>query len=293
MKIGSYSRYVMIEQSVQAQVRALQADPETRRQRWGAVEYVKDCLGRRVDAALDECGITPELRARLDDGDETAVCQLLEAAQQDLKLPDVRVRQLRNMAQLMPEGMVTVLRDYLLDKSMTAFGESLGVSTATWRRFANCSGYTSAGTAARIADALELSASERQAFLKLVVRDQFEVVEAFKKKLRSYIKARGMKLSAFCNQAQIGKKAWEPFQKNSQNAVTSQDTLLKLAIGLALPEEKAKDFLALVNSRFVMLRDLVVLACIRCNIYEIGQLRDILDRYANEDSPEPRFRNLY
>jgi len=292
MQIGTYHAYAAIEEQIMNEVRRLRKDPEMRRIRWGAVEYVRTQLSKTVAEQLCTAGISPELEEaylRKEAGSEEKVAEAIRK----LKIPQIRQDQFLMAAILNRKDALQILKTYLVDKAMTAFGEGLGVSSATWSRFANCSGYTSTDTAEKIAAALELKPKERLEFLALVIREWFTVNDDIKKELRTQVKARGMKLSQFCNLSLIGKKAWEPFRKNSTDAHTSQGTLLKMVIGLRHSQKEAESFLGTVNSRFVMLRDLVVLACLRCRVYEIGKIRNILEHYATEGTQEPRFKNLY
>ena len=76
---------------------------------------------------------------------------------------------------------------------------------------------------------------------------------------------------------------------------TTQGTMLKLAVAFQFDPMRAEEFLALLDSGFYDLRDMLFCSCLYLKIYEPAQVHALLQPYAyNSAAPStPRFDNPY
>lgn len=107
-------------------------------------------------------------------------------------------------------------------------------------------------------------------------------------------KSGGLNEAAFYKYARIEKNTWSNIRLG--NTTPQKETMLKLVIALRLNEQEAVALLAKASYGFndTDLRDMVILACIDTNCYEIETVYEILEEYA-DDGPGRlrRFRNIY
>jgi hypothetical protein len=110
-----------------------------------------------------------------------------------------------------------------------------------------------------------------------------------------YIKKNGKPdFAKFYKYACINPDVWSTFSSGTH--VPSKETLLKIIIGLRLDETEAKEFLMLAGSSFNPsdYRDVVILACMDCDYYEIEDVYDILEKYGSMMiCGKRRFANIY
>lgn len=189
---------------------------------------------------------------------------------------------------------------------VTSFAKESGTTYNTIMRFFTGSWYTSQKALDSFADGMHLTGKERQSFLDSAPKGAFLVTPILLDKVNRELEAQGIGLIQFLDANYMTDGAWAPYRKEkeekdasaeSRNRITTQDTLLKLAIGFKMTPDESKAFLQLVNSDFIMRLDVVILACIYCKIYEPEQLYYILEAFSLDKSAngygKARFSNLY
>lgn len=288
--MDAHGREVLV--NVEEQLNRLLCDPEIIELRGRAPRWVCARLERRLDGRMPELlGVSPEVWAAFRAGEDCGgLAEKLAAA---MGLSRDRRREYRMLAAVDSAAARSWLLRRLLEDEMAGFQKLAGIPYMTWNRFLNCSAYTSAGTADKIALGLGLDETEKAQFQALIFREKHAVTDALRRAVRAELARAGLSITDFLTRAWISLGAWAPFQANSTGRLTSQGTLLKMAVGLTMDAQRAGDFLGLAGSGFVVRRDLVVLACILCRVYDVHQLRDILEAYALDYGGHRFYKNLY
>lgn len=95
----------------------------------------------------------------------------------------------------------------------------------------------------------------------------------------------------FYTHARIAPDVWSTFISGKHKA--SEDTTLKIVIGLRLSESEADEFLALGGVAFNFSDDThkIILACINNNIYDPDEVYEVLEYYI--EHLNPKIRNIY
>ena len=239
---------------------------------------------------LEELGITAVQWRMFQQGQDPKTAELVL---KHTGLSRERTRQYRLLEKADPETAATWLIRQMLEREQRDFYTRIGISRHAWERFVNCSAYTNESTIDQIVQGLSLTPEEEQEFRALVFRDTFEVTGALKEKIRGEIAEQNVSISQFLERAELSENAWVPFGSNTKKLPTSQQTLLKLILGTEMNEAEGRSFLNLVQSDFVMRRDLAVLLCIQAGIYDKAEIYYVLEFFARGYGKERFFRNLY
>lgn len=297
------NKYVQIEEIINCLYRS----PEIKRRRSQAADWVRGRLQQQAEAAfLPPLGVSEAEWRQCREGDGAERGEMLDkivealrtqppsSGQEDLlTLSGRKMRELEALAAASPAGAVQWLTDYLTERERISFCKKAGISPATWKRFAECTVYTSEQNISRIVQTLGLNEEDAAAFQALVIRELFYDLSRLRPELMRRIKEADLTITEFLSRAFISEKAWKPFSGGREDRPASQGTLLKIIICLAMTPDDGKAFLALVNSGFVMRRDLVVLACMCCGIYDVYELSDILETFSQGYGGEKLYGNLY
>ena len=279
---------------LEEQMNLLLADPALAKIRYRASHWVLKRLEDRIKGQLcDLCGLTPEQWESFLTGQEPEFSRVQQAAFANFKISRDEKRELRMLADAGKDASAERMMAYLVKKEAEAFRKQAAITDPAWRRFINCSSYTSDEVASRIENALQLTPDEKKTFRALIFQDTFQTTQKLKEYVREQIDERKTTITAFLQKAEISENAWEPFRTNIKNLPTSQATLLKLIVGLEADQEKGSALLHKVNSDFVMRRDLAILICIQNEIYDIEKVYYVLEFFANGYGGERFYRNLY
>lgn len=279
---------------LEEQMNLLLADPVLAKIRYRASHWVLNRLEDRIKGQLcNLCGLRPEQWGQFQTGQEPEFSRVQQAVFTNFKISRDEKRELRILAELCKDASAERMLAYLVKKEAESFRKQAEITDPAWRRFINCSSYTSPEVASRIENALQLTPDERSHFRALLFQDTFQATQALKEHVRKQIEGKKTTITAFLQKAEISENAWEPFRTNAKNLPTSQATLLKLIVGLEADQEKGAALLHEVNSDFVMRRDLAVLICIQNRIYNIREIYYVLEFFANGYSGERFYRNLY
>ena len=270
----------MLFQKIEEILNLLLADPDISRKRRLAPDWIDRQLRERIGAGLS-------FPANKNDR------ELLEKAADGLGLSNRKLREFRYLLSDDVTAAVEWLQEQLLSRERITFRKKAGIPAATWKRFYDASSYVGDETVKRIIEGLELDEAGAAEFRTLVIREVFQITKCLRDEISNRLKESGESITDFCSRSFISQNAWEPFRKKWEEGLTSQGTLLKLVIGFRLSRRAGEDFLALVGSGFVMRRDLVVLACMLCGIYDVYTLHDVLDFFAEGYGGERLYGNLY
>lgn len=296
-------KYVQIEEILNQ----LQRSPDIRRRRSQAADWVCDRLQRQTECEfLTLLGISKAEWQQLQKGNEADFRKMIDKIVDSLHIQELssehkdtlslsgrKKREFEALAAASPKVAAQWLTDYLTERARISFCKTAGISPATWKRFAECTVYTSEQNIDRIVQTLELNKKDADAFRAMVVRELFYDLSRLRPDLTRRIKEANLTISEFLSRAFISERAWKPFSSDRGNRPTSQGTLLKIIICLAMTPDEGKEFLALVNSTFVMRRDLVVLACMCRGIYDVYEVSDILEAFSQGYGGEKLYGNLY
>lgn len=260
--------------------------------RYAAPEWVDMRLCEELERRLTELlEVSEACWRRFGEGQEPEFSLVSDKLLHTLALSAQKKREFRYLSADNPGAAAEWLMDQQRAKERIAFRKKAGIPPATWKRFWEASTYTSEDTVERIVQALSLAEEEEKEFRSLIVHEFMEA-EPFKQEVwRRVEECTG--ITEFLEHAFISQNAWEPFRRNSEGSVTSQGTLLKMVIGFAMSPEEGWTFLESGGSGFVMPRDLVVLACMHCGIYDVYVLSAALDWYAAGYGGGRLFGNLY
>lgn len=292
--------YVLLEE----QLNQLLADPAIKKIRTASAEYMKEKLRGRVEKRYAQV-LAPASRL-----DKQELCQFVKQNMQQIGLSQRMFREFKFMVYGKEGtlGAIKFLKEILLDKEMLRFQKEAQISTKVWKNFIYSRIYTGEATLQKIRQQLALMSEDIQAFDRTIVANVFEVNRSLREDVHNLRKKTGLSVSNFLAYACISADAWEPFYPVPKNAEeegeekktaeeprrkTSQKTLLKLIIGYGLSEQKAKAFLAHVNSAFVMRLDLVFLAGIRCGYNHPVEMQEILDFFSEDQNGEAFYPNPY
>lgn len=264
---------------IEQMLNQLQADPDINRQRRLAPDWIDKRLRELAGTAL-------KLPADTDSRER------LEKLAEGLGLSGRKLREFRYLLSEDVPAAVEWLQEQLLAHDRIAFRKKAGIPAATWKRFYDVSAYVGDETVKRIVEGLALDEGEAAEFRALVIREVFQITKALRDSVWKNLENGKESITDFCIRAFISQNAWEPFRKKQEEGQTSQGTLLKMVIGFHLSRKAGEDFLAQVGSGFVMRRDLVVLASMLCEVYDVYTLHDILDFFAWSYG-EKLYGNLY
>lgn len=279
---------------LEEQINLLLCEPERGEIRYRAVNWVVGRLKADLVKEIREaCDITPGQWEAFLAGKEPIFSRVQQKLFSFWSFSRQEKQELRLLGKVDKAAVAGRMLDYLLKKERTAFQKRAGITATAWSRFLNCSSYTQDGVIDQIISGLELTKAEEELFRRLVFRDTFSVSQDLKDHVRELILGKKPSISGFLLDAQLSENAWEPFRTNPKNLPTSQATLLKIILGLCLPETGGTDLLRRVDSDFVMRRDLAVLICIRGGIFDIDTIYYILEFFAEGYGGERYFRNLY
>ena len=201
-----------------------------------------------------------------------------------------------------------------------------GQNEDTWETFFTKEYLPTERNLEKICAGFGLDKKEEQTFLSLCIQRSFPINDALRNDLKEKLKPdfsreKGEHIlydtQAFMAHARLSEKVWNKFgirtkepkeEKKSKEPsetapYTSQGTLLMLLIGLKMNEPTGKEFLWHVHSGFYLYRDLVVLSCIKNNVYNavcsdaenyIDVFKKILDEFADSGDPDhPLYQNPY
>jgi len=280
-------------------------DPDIISVRMAASNWVLERLNRGLDQKLaDKYGITEERVFAFLEGLEPEYSEFEETVLGKLELSREQRRRFSASLRSVGEGnnkgrdsrkiAWKTVKEYLQDKEQIAFRKQAGIAPARWKSFIEGSNYTGSENLSRISAGLQLNDAEKVEFLSLVIKDNFIINDKkFKEDLRTLIKEQDFSISEFLDHCFISLKAWEPFREKSKDRLSSQATLLKIVIGLSMDYEQGCGFLSRVESGFVVRRDMVVRACLACGIYDVYELYNILELFAEGYGGERLYQNLY
>lgn len=289
MDIRSMDR-VLLEEKLN---RLKAEDERVRSGREAAINWIRERLERELRADIAaRFGLDDAQWRQFELGEEPAFTSAESKLLGFLRLTSSKARQYRAIASQGSRAAAGWLWKELVEHELRRLparteGEQR-IPDVTWWRFLRLKVYSSAELAGKIAAALGLDAAEAAELGALFLRDVFEDVGPLKEAIRKGIKARGMTITAFREDAYIGQTTWVPFEPGGKGTV-SQDTLLKLIIGLRLTPDGAWDFLAPVHSGFYMECDLVFLVymyliCARSGPeqYVPEELAELIQRYSHD-----------
>jgi len=196
------------------------------------------------------------------------------------------------------EGKMKEIRLIMEDSGYEVLSlKEAGISAKVWISFWNHTVLPGEATLEKIRSHLRLTPEQLQQYDRRVIRYVFWVDEALRQKVHALRKETGKSATDFLNYAFLGKEAWEAFYPLGDECFrekkTSQETLLKLVIGFDLCEAAAWQFMDIAKSTFVVRRDLVVLACIRCACTDPILVQEILEFFAESRNGERYYTNPY
>ena len=294
--------YVLLEEALNT----LLKDDHIQKRRYGQVDMVRKKLLDRVRSQLADLGFSKEMRQGYLKGDPAAEKMLTDLLPELLSQRKLRSVLLQHKRKEYASALET-LEAHLLDKAQIGFRKESGLSAKVWLGFYNSTSASTPETLNTIANCLKLNETEAAEFLALTIPEILTVNDPLKREVHFRRRETGMAILEFLDYAYVGKDAWEAFypipgetdsekeeeseKKEPRN--TSQETLLKLLIGFGLEESDARALLALVDSDFILLRDLVFLASIRMGYNHPDLLPEILDFFAGDEEGRIRYANPY
>lgn len=185
-------------------------------------------------------------------------------------------------------------RQYWLAKRQTQLYQEAGLTSKIWNRFFELRGYPEKNTVTQLGKALRLDETEQRYFEEKVVwKRSFRGLEKLQAQLRDYRKQKKLTADLAQRRSAVSKKAWESINKQDDRAVTSQDTLLKLIVGMVLSPEEGLTLLRTVDSAYVMERDLIVLTAIVLDVYDPHRVKALLNAFTPPGESEPYGDTLY
>lgn len=297
------NKYIQIEEILNG----LQSSPDIRRRRSQAADWVCGRLQRQKEGELlTLLDISEAEWQQVQKGDEAACRKLAgqlmgrlhtmtssSEKADPLMLSGRKRKEFEALAAASPEGAVQWFTEDLAKRARIAFCKKAGIAPATWQRFAECTVYTSEQNINRIVGTLGLSEEDNAEFRALVIRELFNDLSRLRPELTRRLKEANLTVPEFLDRSFISEKAWKPFSRVGGGRPASQGTLLKIIIGFTMTPGDGREFLALVGSSFVMRRDLVVLSCMCCGIYDVYELSDILEAFSHGYGGEKLYGNLY
>ncbi len=291
--------YVLLEE----QLNNLLADSSIRAARTASADYVIDKLRERMKSR--NANVLNQA-SRLD---KQELCRLVKQNMQNIGLSQRMFREFKNMAYGKDdtEEAIAFLEDVLLEKEIIQFRKDANIAAKVWQNFRYSRIYTDKATLQKICRQLELNPDEIEAFNRTIVVSTFDVNRPLREDAHKLQKQTGMSVFDFLIYACVSTDAWESFypipkkdeeeKDNPKEAnptrKTSQKTLLKLIIGFGIDEDRAKEFLANVNSAFVIRLDLIFLAAIRCGYNHPIKMQQILDFFLEDRYGESYSQNPY
>lgn len=293
---GETYYFVKIEETLND----LLSDEKIRKLRTALVEFVVQRLRERVLVRLEETGFDAELKQGYlakDSVKTDAFYQLLLDKRELLGISQKQMRELKRNAKASRECGWDYLLDIQLEEEILRFRKEAGIAAKVWLSFRNHTVLPGEATLEKLRTHLSLTPEQILEFDRRVIRYVFWVDHALREKVHKLRKQTGMSLSDFLTYAFIGKEAWEAFypleDESFKEKKTSQETLLKLVIGFGLNESAAWQFMEVAKSAFVVRRDLVVLACIRCEYADPIRVQEILEFFAEGRNGERYYTNPY
>lgn len=293
---GETYYFVKIEETLND----LLSDEKIRKLRTALVEFVVQRLRERVLVRLEETGFDAELKQGYlakDSVKTDAFYQLLLDKRELLGISQKQMRELKRNAKASRECGWDYLLDIQLEEEILRFRKEAGIAAKVWLSFRNHTVLPGEATLEKLRTHLSLTPEQILEFDRRVIRYVFWVDHALREKVHKLRKETGMSLSDFLTYAFIGKEAWEAFypleDESFKEKKTSQETLLKLVIGFGLNEAAAWQFMEVAKSAFVVRRDLVVLACIRCEYADPIRVQEILEFFAEGRNGERYYTNPY
>lgn len=288
--------YVLLEE----QLNNLLADPSIRATRTASADYVIDKLRERMKSrnakVLNQASLL----------DKQELCRLVKQNMQNIGLSQRMFREFKNRAygKEGTEEAIAFLEDALLEKEIIQFRKDANIAAKVWQNFRYSRIYTDKATLQKICRQLELNPEEVEAFNRTIVASVFDVNRPLREDAHKLQKQTRMSVLDFLIYACVSTDAWEsfyPIPKNDEDnpkeanpaRKTSKKTLLKLIIGFGIDENRAKDFLANVNSTFVIRLDLIFLAAIRCGYNHPIKMQEILDFFLEDRCGESYSQNPY
>lgn len=293
--------YLLLEELLTA----LQTDPEIHSRRCAQADFVRKKLTSRIRSRLEALDFPEDMRRRYLDGDPEAE-KCLGAAAGTL-LSQRMQRQFRFLQSAKRSLALEFLEECLLDKEQVRFRKTTGLSAKVWLGFYNSTRVSTPETIQIIRDCLVREkllspGAECLAFEALRILDIFPANDPLKREVHLRRKNTGMSILEFLDHAYVGKDAWEAFypipgddgaDDDAPLHNTSQETLLKLIIGFGLAEEAAHALLALVDSGFLLPRDLIFLAAIQAGCGHPDLMPEILDFFNGDAQGDPIYTNPY
>lgn len=274
-------------------------DPEIQKLRRALPDYVAGKLLRRGLARLEELGLDAAAREEFLSAvpaADTRLFQIVQENQTALGLSGRMFLEFRMLSRADRKSGLDFLEEALASREQIRFRKEAGIPAKAWLNFLNCRNYTGEATLEKIRRGLALTPEELPEFERRVIRQVFPVGEVLRAEVHRLQAATGMNVSSFLIYAWISTDAWEafyPVRGESQARRTSQETLLKLVIGYSLKESAARTFMETAGSAFVVRRDLVVLAGIRCGFCRPMEMQKILDHFSAGRDGQPCYVNLY
>lgn len=286
---------------LEEQLNRLLYDPEIQKRRSALPEYVTGKLQERVEDHLQALGITPAVEAEFLAAPSmvtTQLFQIVQTGQTELGLSGRKFREFRLTAREDRSEALAFLREALLAKEQTRFQKEAGIAAKVWLNFLHCRVLPGEATLEKLRCSLALSPEECAEFNRRIIQSVFTVDEGLRAEVHRLREATGMTVSQFLVYAWISKDAWEAFYPtrragDREGKRTSQETLLRLIIGYGLEETAARAFLTMAGSMFVVRRDLVVLAGLRCGYGKPMQMQEILEFFSLGADGQPCYENLY
>lgn len=285
---------------LEEQLNLLLYDPEIRKRRSALPDYVTGRLQSGLEENLRALGVDEAVKAEfLSDMPvrATRLFQLLQLNRQALSLSGRMLTQFQMEARADRKSALSFLWEVLLARAQTRFQQRAGISAKVWLNFLHCRVLPGKATLDKISQGLSLTPAEQLEFDSRVICCVFPVDEALRAEVHRLQKATGLTVSDFLVYAWISTDAWEAFypvrREEGARKKTSQETLLKFVVGCGLDETEARAFMETAHSMFVVRRDLVVLAGIRCDYRRPMEMQEILDFFSLDRHGEPCYPNLY
>lgn len=185
-----------------------------------------------------------------------------------------------------------------------------GISASTWYRFQNGTTAPGEDTLQAFVSLLELKEEDRVQLKRLVRKDDIDSLERLRPEVqrqwqqwqrrmqeRGEAKEDWSSLSVFWDYTAVSPNAMKVFGCGTEvvSGKSSQGTLLKLNIAFAHDPGEGRRFLALGDSDYYTMRDMLFLTCLYLKLYDVRQIDEILEFYAAnpKDPTRPRLENPY
>ena len=276
------------------------ADNEITAVRQGAVNFIYEKL---------RCSYRSELKELKSKDKEEIAVYLDELCERNV-ISGYIAKKIKKLLKLDKEAAILELDETLLEKKIVSMCTEVCIKKQQFDCYRMNLSFISRDTVKAIAGYLRLTDDEKNELSKLAFYHPITGANRLAGKLNELISFWCKKHECgrldFMEHALVSSKAMEVFTK--ENTSTTQKTLLKLIVGLELPTEKkaenglytAEEFLAVLDSAFVIHRDLCLLACLYNRVYDPYKIFTILNRFSGlaVSSPEYgriiiRFENLY